>query len=229
MTEDNQLTIFEVKNDQFQKALDSFISGNTPHDVIKKRPMRGGGDANYVNTYWMTEQIGLLTGFRWSSECLEEKAIPNWDKPREIGAKMKVTIWDRIGKTYNHTSWGQKEVAYYKSTYADKSKAGLPMSIFDDLKAAYSDGIKKCLSYFGIARDIYGGKELEFFQDDSTSTGDNITDSGADEFDRYISSIGMTYDQVFDILKITSFSEIKNYKLAYDTIKAFKEGKTIKL
>jgi hypothetical protein len=229
MVEDkNQLTIFEVKNDQFQKAFESFISGKTPNEVIKQKDGKGGGKENFVNIYWMTEQISLLTGFRWTSECLEEKALPNWDKPRELGAKIRVTIWDKDNRQYQHTSWGQKQVGYYKLNHSDKTKAGQPLSIFDDLKAAYSDGIKKCLSYFGIARDVYGGKEMEFFSDDNSTGTDNVEDNSnkaMDEFDRYITKIGMQYNKVFEILKITSLDEIKDYKQAYETIKAYKESK----
>ena len=216
-------SIFETDSTQFQEAFKSFIEGRTPAKEIKTRPMRGGGTANYVNTYYMTEQIGLLTGFRWSSECLEEKALPDWNNPRELGAKMRVTVWDREGKQYQHTSWGQKDVAVF--TKGDKT--GKPMSIFDDMKAAYSDGIKKCLSYFGIARDIYGGKELEFFASDDTISPESTTtsNSGMDELDRYITSKKLSYDQVFQILNISSLDEIKNFKLAYDTIKNHLEGK----
>lgn len=215
--ENTQPTIFEVKNDQFETALKNFITGKTPNEVIKQKPGKGGGPENYVNIYWMTEQIGLLTGFRWTSECLEEKIIPSMDKPKEVGTKMRVTIWDKDNRQYQHTSWGQKTVGYSK-------KDNQPLSIFDDLKAAYSDGIKKCLSYFGIARDIYGGKELEFFADDSPSNAQNDT-SGMDELDRYITKVGLSYDKVFEILNITSLDEIKNYKLAYETIKNKVEAK----
>lgn len=215
MSEENQITMFEVKTDNLQNAIKYFVSGNTPNEFVKQKPGKGGGVENYVNIYWMIEQIGLLTGFRWSSECLEERLIPNTDKPREIGAKMRVTIWDKDNRQYQHTSWGQKEVGYKKST-------GLPLSIFDDLKAAYSDGIKKCLSYFGIARDIYGGKELEFFADDNETS--NTSNKGMDELDRYINKKGLTYDQVFEMLNIQSIAEITDYKLAYETIKSKVEG-----
>lgn len=214
----NQVTIFEVDNNQFQKALDAFISGKTPNDVIRQKPGKGGGTENFVNIYWMTEQIGLLTGFRWTSECLEEKALPDWTKPREIGARMRVTIWDKDNRQYQHTSWGQKTVAYGK-------KDGLPLSIFDDLKAAYSDGIKKCLSYFGIARDVYGGKELEFFADDSTP--EPNSNKEAEEFDRYITKNKISYDKVFEILGIESLSEITDYKVAYHTVKDTIDGKKV--
>jgi hypothetical protein len=215
---ESQITLFEATNDKFQQAFENLVNGRTPISEVKQRPGRGGGQQNYVNTYYMTDQIGLLTGFRWSSKCLEERALPNWEHPREIGAHMLVTIWDKNGKEYSHDSWGQKDVAY-------NSKTKEPLSIFDDLKAAYSDGIKKCLSYFGIARDIYGGKELEFFADDNNNDSSNAN-QGMDEFDRYITKIGWNYDKVFKILNITSLDKVQNWKLAYETIKSIVEGKT---
>jgi hypothetical protein len=141
MAVEKALTIFEAAGDKERKeAIKNLLSGKTPIKEIKQRPARGGGEVNYVNTYYMTRQISLLTGFRWKSECLEERFYPsNSEKPDEVGARMRVTIWDAEGREYSHESWGQKDIAYSKTT-------GKPLSIFDDLKAAYSDGIKKCLS-----------------------------------------------------------------------------------
>lgn len=165
MSEELGLTIFDAVTDKQRKeAIINLIIGHTPSEAIKQRPARGGMKVNYVNTYYMTRQISLITGYKWKSECLEERILDD-----EIGAKMKVTIWDSDGKEYSHESWGQKDIAKYKEAYdrqgtlLNPEKVGKPISIFDDLKAAYSDGIKKCLSYFGIANDIYGGKDLEHY------------------------------------------------------------------
>lgn len=204
-------TIFEIKGNQFQKAINNFTSGKTPSSVIRQKPAKGGGVENFVNIYWMTEQVGLLTGFRWSFECLEEKFLPDTDKPREVGAKIRVTIWDKDNRSYQYTSWGQKTIGYTK-------KDNIPLSLFDDLKSAYSDGIKKCLSYFGIARDVYGGKELEFFAEEGST--DPNPNKGMDELDRYITKCKLSYDRVFDILNIKSLDEITDYKAAYEKIKA---------
>lgn len=150
MDEQKALTIFEAGiGKQREEAIKNLIIGLTPDEHIKQRPAGGGRRVDYVNTYYMTRQISLITGFRWKSECLEERILED-----EIGAKMKVTIWDSDGKEYSHESWGQKTIAKYKGS-------GGTISIFDDIKAAYSDGIKKCLSYFGIANDVYGGKDAE--------------------------------------------------------------------
>lgn len=167
MPEDSkELTIFSVGKAERQIAIDAFLSGITDKKHIRQRPARGGGNVEYVSTYYMTRMMNLLTGFKWTSECVEEKARPNWETPVEIMCKMKVTTWDNNGRALSHTAWGTKDVAYYKSKFTKDSKAPPKPQIIalgDDLKAAYSDGIKKCLSYFGIADDVYGGKEAELY------------------------------------------------------------------
>lgn len=220
MSEEKGLTIFDIPDKDRQEALANLITGKTPISEVKERPMRGGGTANYVNTYYMTRQIALITGFRWKSECLEERILD-----KEIGARMRVTIFDKDGNAYSHECWGQKDIARYtKDDPRGNYKAGEPMSIFDDLKAAYSDGIKKCLSYFGIANDVYGGKELEYFADDSTSEAELNQNQAKRAFDKYVSNTGIKYSEVFQILDVKSLADITDYKEAYQKIKNHIEG-----
>ncbi len=230
--EDKSLTIFEaIPLKERQEALNSLITGRTPQKEIKQRDARGGSTVNYVNTYYMTRQISLLTGWRWTSECLEERFFPE-SNPREAGARMKVTIWDAQGREYSHSSWGQKDISKWaKDNPAKGVKAGDPIAIFDDLKAAYSDGIKKCLSYFGIAADIYGGKELEFFAEDnadsSDADSDNKVDFTGDEakraFGKYIEKTGKRWSEIFEVLGVKSMTEVTDYKEAYNLVKAWIE------
>ena len=221
MTEEAKaLTIFEaVGTKERGEAIKNLLKGRTPINEVRKRPMRGGGEANYVNTYYMTRQIALLTGFRWTSCCLEEKFYPDEKSPREVGAKMEVTIWDINSNQYSHSSWGQKDIARWTSDGKDH-KAGEPISIFDDLKAAYSDGIKKCLSYFGIANDIYGGKELEFFatDEDESNSMDFSGDEAARAFGKFLSEKHIPVSKALGILGVKSLADITDYKQAHDTI-----------
>ncbi len=214
-----ELTLFNIPEKERQEAINNLITGKTPISEVKERPMRGGGTANYVNTYYMTRQIGLITGFRWKSECLEERILD-----KEVGARMKVTIFDKEGNAYSQECWGQKDIARYtKDDLNGNYKKGDPMSIFDDLKAAYSDGIKKCLSYFGIANDVYSGKELEYFADDASGT--ELNQSQAKKaFDKYVSNIGAKYSDIFNLLGIKSLAEITDYKEAYQKVKSHYEG-----
>lgn len=230
------LTIFDaIGIKERQEAIKNLIRGKTPIAEVRKRSMRGGGEANYVNTYYMTRQISLLTGFRWKSECLEERILEN-----EIGAKMKVIIWDNNDREFSHESWGQKDIARYANTSYKQDKKGNiikddegkpiiihkigdPISIFDDLKAAYSDGIKKILSYFGIANDIYGGKELEFFASDDSEGGEQETGivSGNEAykaFGKFLNQKHIPVSKALEILKVGKLSEIADYKVAHDTL-----------
>jgi hypothetical protein len=218
MTEEKALTIFEsIGNKARQEAINNLLKGRTPVNEVRKRPMRGGGEANYVNTYYMTRQISLLTGFRWSTEYLEDRARPNWDKPVEVGVRVRVIIWDNNGTQYSQPSWGQKDVAHYASDGKDH-KAGDIISLFDDLKAAESDAIKKALSYFGIANDIYGGKELEFFAEDGASETTMTADTQARMFGKFLSEKHIAVSKAVSILGIKSLTEIKDYKEAHDTL-----------
>ena len=84
-------------------AIQSLVTGKTPIGEIRKRESRGG-EVNYVNTYYMTRQASLITGFRWSSKCLQEKFRPSEEDPREIGCLMEVTLYDQDGNACQDVS-----------------------------------------------------------------------------------------------------------------------------
>ena len=224
--ESKTLTIFDLANKDYererQKAISAFIRGKTPITEVKERPARGGATVKYVQTYYMTRQIALLTGFRWSTTYLEDRARPNWEKPIEVGVRIEVTIWDSNSNKYTQHAWGQKDVARYK--YDDQKgnyKAGDIISIFDDLKAAESDAIKKALSYFGIANDIYGGKELEFFatEEDEESSIDVGGTEASRAFGKFLSEKHIPVSKALQILSVKSLADITDYKQAYETVK----------
>ena len=231
----NKLTIFN--NDSYgkdiQTAIKSLISGKTPITEVRKRDSRGG-KMNYVNGYYMFRQASLITGFRWSSKCLREKYIPSEDNPTEVGALMEVILYDQAGNAYSHQSWGSSDVKRYaKDKFKDGKKvhfAGEIISLFDDLKAAYTDGIKKCLSYFGIANDIYGGKELNYFESEEESSNGKqpgIVISPTDQrtaLDAYIRNKHIRYDKALEIIGVSSMNDITDYKAAYDKLTAYIGG-----
>ena len=230
-----ELTIFDNPEilKQAADAIRNLINGKTPRTEVKQREIRGGMNSNYVSTYYMTRQASLITGFRWSSEVIREKYIPDEVNPKEIGVFIKVTLYDRNGFAYSHQSWGSAEVKRYaKVQYKDKEivhQKGDIISLFDDLKAATSDAIKKCLSYFGIANDIYSGKEPEYFAEDETESNPaNITiidvTNQRNSFDGYVRDKHIPYSKVMEILDVQSMVEVKDYAEAYKKIKAWKEG-----
>ena len=225
-------TIFDINSISIReqnKALKNFFEGRTPPSEVFRRTARGGDEVKYCKTYYMTRQINLITGSRWSNEALEERYRPNPENPIEVGVKVKVTIWDKDGNSYVHTAWGQKDVAKYaKDDPKGKYKAGDIISLFDDLKAAESDGIKKALSYFGIANDIYGGKELEFFTEESATGNGSTAQSEVDftssdaykAFGRWLEQNHVRWSKAYEILRT---DKIINYKEAHDVIKTYLE------
>ena len=208
------LTIFEAIPDKARReAIKSLLTGKTPEKYILHRPGKGGGTIDYVNTYYMTRQISLVTGFKWISECLQEKFRPNEDNPIEVGAFMKVTIFDSTDAPISHTSWGSKDVSRYnKDDNKGNYKKGDIISLYDDVKAAYSDGIKKCLSYFGVANDVYGSKDYEAYEE--------MANDPKRKFDNYIKEKSLSYgEQVFPALEVRSFGEITDFESALAKLK----------
>lgn len=212
----NELTIFDgIDRKEVQQSIKNLIEGKTPIKEVRQLPADAGG-FNYVNTYYMTRQISLITGFRWTSECLEEKPYPDAEKPIELGAKMKVTIWDKNGNQFSHVSWGSAKV---------KPK----ISFFDQWKAAYSDGIKKCLSYFGIANDVYGGRDLDYFGEEpqpGDSDGADISASpdAAKAFMKFINDKHILPSKAATIIGVKSLSEITDWRDAYNKVKELAGG-----
>lgn len=216
------------------EAIKRLVTGTTDIKAVKKRTVRGGREANYVDTYYMTRQASLITGFRWSSKCLQERFRPNETDPSEIGALMEVTLFDQEGNAFTHQSWGSCEVHRYGKDGVSEAgvphKAGEIIALFDDLKAAYSDGIKKCLSYFGIANDVYGGRELDYFGEFSNTdqgtqkvTARDIT-AERTAFDNYVRNNHIRYDIVLRLLGVTNLNDVPDYYQAYLTIKNWNEG-----
>jgi hypothetical protein len=237
-------TYFSAIRNEVKAALDNLILGRTPIGEVRTRIIRGGGKAKFVNVYYMTRMASLLTGFRWSSECLEEKYIPNESTPREVGAKMKVTLHDGEGNSYHMEAWGQSDVKkYVKDMVSERggliAKAGEPMSIIDDMKSAYSDGIKKCLSYFGIANDVYGGKDLDYFGSETPRPGaETIQGEVVDVTDQYINPASTSVDvrkffteflaekhitigRACEILQVESINEIEDWLAAGKKIRDY--------
>jgi hypothetical protein len=226
-TEETKLSIFEaVGKKQQEQAIRAWLTGRTPQKDIREREARGGGKVKYVNTYYMTRQLSLITGMRWSSEALEEKARPSWDNPDEVMVKIRVSYWDNFGNQYGHTAWGSKDVARYKE-FRDKAgritnpnQAGKIISLGDDLKAAESDAIKKAISYIGIADDIYGGRELSLEDLTAETPGSPVSQ---DDYKNYFVKIisekhKVLWSEIFTILKIKSVEEITDWKRALEEV-----------
>jgi hypothetical protein len=220
-------TAFDVPAEHRLKAILNLLKGRTPSEEVFQRPARGGGAVNYVKTYYMTQVANLVFGWRWTSKCLEQ--VIDLDN-NEVRVHMLVIVWDEAGHEYSHDSWGGSEIARWTKDSPDgKHKVGSVISMADSLKSGYSDGIKKCLSYFGIAADVYGGKEIDIESElGEESTGieldnDKSKSQASRAFNKYVDKIGMKWSDVFKALGVTNANELTDYKQAYKTLKAIVE------
>lgn len=226
MTKNNSqqtsLTLFDgIGDEEYKKAVEALISGKTPSAEIRERTIPGGSRANYVNAYWMTRQISLLTGFKWSSCKLSEKWWPNEDDPQEYECEVRITIYDPQGNPYSHESTGGAVVL--------RDKQNKILSRINTKKTGYTDGIKKCLSYFGIANDVYGRKDLseDFFESNEEESGE-IDWGGSDAqkaFTKHLQKRGVRPSEAFTVLGVPSMAEITDFKEARDRIDNWKDNK----
>jgi hypothetical protein len=152
--EHTSLTIFEAGEPERQEAIKALLTGVTPGDEVKEVRTRGNKTVPSVNVYYMTRQAGLITGFRWSHTKLSEKWWPNEQHPVEYEMEVRVDIWDRDGNIYSHEASGSGDVSFHSD------RRGNVLSWTNIKNSARSRAIKKCLSYFGIAHDVYRRKEV---------------------------------------------------------------------
>ena len=223
MTDKKELTpetaLPVVNLPEFQKrkkeALTRLTKGMTPLKEIKSRPGRGGGTQKYVDIAYMVEQANLLTTFNWKQEVIKEEEFRDKSgKVLEIGTLVRVTFFNPDGTEISKEQWGQKEVMYQKGT-------DIPVAYFDDKKAAISDGVKKCLSYFGIAADVYAGKEMEFYMEDKDFLADMGNDQWQQVFSKLVTDSRMKWAEVFKLLGVKGLGEVTDFKQAYETLKSY--------
>lgn len=131
------------------------INQETPVEVLKKRAGRGGREFVYVETNWVIKRLNEIFGYGWDFEILEETPIELAIKLQQIVVKGRLTIKDMYGRTASKTQFGSSEVKFIKGAPRTINNV---IDIADDYKAAGSDALKKCASYFGIALDVYSGE-----------------------------------------------------------------------
>ena len=214
MTQETALAII-ANNEKFlenrTKAIEALTSGVTPSKNVKERPGRGGSKQRYVDIQYMTEQANLISVFSWSHEILEEVIRQDSQGNEvEIEAKVRVTL----GGSF-HEDWGSKDIA----RYSGGENKGEIISRGDDRKAAVSDGIKKCLSRFGIASDIYAGKELEYFSEEKEEGIDYSSDEWQANFQSYITAKKLPWSKVFAWLGVAEMDDIKDFHEAHRIVK----------
>jgi len=167
MCDTESLTTVMSKGDQ-QTILLYFQ--NTQKEFIKKRKGRGGREYSYVEGWYIKQVLNLATKFQWSS------FIDNTLRDGDF-----IIVWGRVeitiaGQKYTQSDFGRNEIKYLscdkiksiKDACAKGDKAickkhtcEQPVDIGDAYKSARTDMIKRCANSWGIAMDVYSGRDTE--------------------------------------------------------------------
>lgn len=118
---------------------------NTDPSQIEERKGRAGQKYKYVSISYMIKAANMAFGFAWSVKVI------SWiETTTEIICHLELIV-DMGNKTITKAAIGQKDITF-------KSGTKEPLCKGDDYKACEADGIKKALSLFGIAQDVYSGE-----------------------------------------------------------------------
>lgn len=126
------------------------ILQKTPENHIYRRPAKGGGQWDYVTGVYIKKCLNYTFGWMWSSSVLSIE-----EKYGQVCATVRLTIQDASGNELLHKDdIGKKDIVMRKET-------GKPLDYGNDMKAAVTDGLKRCAAQFGFASDVYGKNEFQ--------------------------------------------------------------------
>ena len=135
----------------------------TPEVFRKTRKARGGHSVQYVEVGYVKQCLNTVFGPFWdftrvSTQYLTEEVHQTDGRLGIILVHARLTVnvptplgWQAIVKE----STGEAEIQRFSSG-VNKDRA---VNVGDDEKAAESDALKRCASYFGIAADVYWNKD----------------------------------------------------------------------
>ena len=167
---ENLELVKRIESDR-DSALRNLVLGKTPTEVIFQKPGRGGGKQDYVPGWWFCQEANALFSHLWSQEVKESTVDTENDQIFAL-VKISIHIPGRVVTVTNPD--GSRVETRYESVTISKEQFGgsiikrmKPKSggkgpmvdLADDLKSATTDGMKKCFSLLGFARDIYGPRE----------------------------------------------------------------------
>lgn len=109
-----------------------------PPEQVKQREGQGGKILSYVEAHNVVARLNEACEQGWAFEIIEHQVLDE-----EVIVVAKLTA-DGIVKM----SFGGSSIT--------RDRAGRPVSIADDLKAAGSDALKKAASLFGVGLEFYG-------------------------------------------------------------------------
>lgn len=107
---------------------------------IKQR--RGkGGMLNYLETYTVVKRLNEAFQGDWSFQVINHEII--WEA-------KQVVVWGRLtAHGISKDAFGSSDITYDKETHSTIVDLG------SDIKAANSDCVKKCATYFGVGAHLY--------------------------------------------------------------------------
>lgn len=120
----------------------------TPKAIIAQTSLRGG-TFDYIPHSYFTRRLNTIFRHRWTFEIVEIKIFEQWMQVMVHG-RLKVMLGNGIVITKDQVGGAAIK------TYTKGDKAGKPMDVSDDIKAAASEAKKKCASELGIGEDVYG-------------------------------------------------------------------------
>jgi hypothetical protein len=121
----------------------------TDKSLVKHLPK--AGNPAYVEGHTMIREANLAFLFNWDNEVVDVR-----EDDFEFSVMVKCTFRFTEGHTVTKTQCGQADKKFSKTLKTD----GNPRLILigDTIKAATTDGIKKCMSELGINQDVYAGE-----------------------------------------------------------------------
>jgi hypothetical protein len=136
-----------------------------------------------------------------------------------------------LGIDNTDTTWKQ-ENRKQKHLFEIEHHKGEIISLGDDEKAAETDAVKKALSFFGIANDVYGHKEKKFI--DPTSEEESNEDGESEEveldvkdgykkFGIWLKLKGLLWSEVYEILQTKEITDYEAAKVKIMEVKGIKE------
>lgn len=151
---------------------------NSTRAIYKyQRPAKGGGTWTYVKGSYVRKVMDSVFGFNWDfnvetgmGEAFEAAKVTG-------GCVLKCTLKGRVlvdGKwiEISRTQFGRSEIKWQmEGPQGNRSKKRdditgfpIPLDFGNDMKAAATDGFKKCASMFGVAQDVYESEEFQEIQ-----------------------------------------------------------------
>lgn len=124
------------------------IMERTPERHKYRRPAKGGGEWEYVTGVYAKKTLNRVFGFNWDFVVKEHGKEGDC-----IWVLGELKVYDMKGNVRIKNQFGRADIKYKKDTknYLDFG---------NDLKAATTDALKKCMADMGFFSDVYGKNEF---------------------------------------------------------------------